>query len=126
MPPSVHGTQRASTWSRSQTNTALLGGGVTGGLLHEYTAIDETLLWIRITEACLQHLVESVPLKIKTKTGPTQYKVQSTEQAEDSSQAFCEEGFIDFIHHGGPLFPAVSALSLDYCVSKTTEFGKRS
>ncbi len=68
----VHFTQMASTFTRSQSNRAPLGCGGTGDLHHGYAANKSAAtawcimsIWTKISEECFQHLVESMPRRIK-------------------------------------------------------------
>ncbi len=68
----VHFTQMASTVTRSQYNRAPLGCGGTGDSHHGCTAQNLqqlcdaiVLIWTKISEECFQHLVESMPRRIK-------------------------------------------------------------
>ncbi len=66
-------TQIASTVTRSQSNRALLGCGGTGDS-HHGCAVDKSAatayaimsIWTKICEEFFQHLVESMPRRIKT------------------------------------------------------------
>ncbi len=67
-----HFTQMASTVTRSQSNRAPLGCGGTGDSHHGCAAENLQQLcdaimsiWTKISEECLQHLVESMPRRIK-------------------------------------------------------------
>ncbi len=80
----VHFTQMASTVTRSQSNRAPVGCGGTGDS-HQGSADDKSAAtaWCnhvnmdKISEECFQHLVQSMPRRIKAvlkaKGGPTQY-----------------------------------------------------
>ena len=65
----VHCTPMASTVTRSQSNRAALGCGGTG-VTHHRCAADKSAatimsIWTKISEECFQHLVESMPRRIK-------------------------------------------------------------
>ncbi len=69
----VHFTQMSSTVTRSQSNRASLGCGGTGDSRHGCADDKSTATaWCyhdnmtKISEECLQHLVESMPRRIKT------------------------------------------------------------
>ncbi len=74
----------ASTVTRSQSNKAALGCGGTGDSYHGSAANLQQLrdaimsIWTKISEECFQHLVESMPRRIKAvlkaKGGPTRYE----------------------------------------------------
>ncbi len=74
----------ASTVTRSQSNRAPLGCGGTGDSHHgcaadksAATACAIMSIWTKISEECFQHLVESMPQRIKAvlkaKWDPTRY-----------------------------------------------------
>ncbi len=73
-----------STVTRSQSNRASLGCGGTRdshhGCADDKSAAGDAIMtiWTKISEECFQHLVKSVPRRIKavlkTKGGPTRYE----------------------------------------------------
>jgi len=82
----VHCTKMAPTVNRSRPNRAYLGCGGTGALcpgcaMHptNFHQLKDAILsiWANISKECFQHLVESMPHKIKAvlkaKGGQTQY-----------------------------------------------------
>jgi len=80
---SLYYSKMAPTVTRAQPNRASLGCGGTGATLDVHPANLHQLqdaflsIWANISKECFQHLVESMPRRIKavlrTKRGQTQY-----------------------------------------------------